>query len=130
MRVHLRVSTRDCPRNPNPVLSSASTVKIFNQYYPSIRGGRLRRALRFLSVVTREAFGIPHLELSPERHTPSSCLSTKEPDSGARPHPAWPAAEEGSRRDTARLQTTRHDDVICRAQRARRHGDRPATRSA
>ena len=50
----------------------------------------------------------------------------KEPDSGARPHPARPAAQEGPRRHhDARLQTAWHDDAVRRAQHARRHGDRP-----
>ncbi len=48
------------------------------------------------------------------------------PDPGARPHPARPADEEGpGRHHDPRLQAQRHHHAVRRAQRARRHGDRP-----
>ena len=59
------------------------------------------------------------------------------PNPGARPHPARPADEEGPRRhDDPRLQAARHHHALRRAERARRHRDRPkhssgtATRSS
>ena len=50
----------------------------------------------------------------------------KEPNSGARPHAARTAAEEGPRRNhDPRLQAAWHDDTVRRAECPRRHGDRP-----
>ena len=50
----------------------------------------------------------------------------EEPDPGARPHPARPAAEEGPRRHhDPRLQAQRHDHAVRRPERARRHRHRP-----
>src|SRR5208337_2870371 len=49
----------------------------------------------------------------------------KEPDPGARPHPAGTAVEEGSRRhDDPRLQATRDDDPVRGARRRHREGHR------
>ena len=49
----------------------------------------------------------------------------EEPDSGARPHPAGTADEEGpGRHDDPRLQASRHHHPVRGAQRAGRHGHR------
>src|ERR1035437_1593667 len=50
----------------------------------------------------------------------------KEPDSGARPHPARVADEAGPcRHDDPRLQTSRHHNAVCCPQYPRRHRHRP-----
>ena len=50
----------------------------------------------------------------------------KEPDPGARSHPARPADEEGSlRHHDARLHQAWHHHTVCRPQRAGRQGHRP-----
>ena len=50
----------------------------------------------------------------------------KEPDSGARPHPARVADEAGPcRHDDPRLQTSRHHHAVRRPQHPRRHRHRP-----
>ena len=58
------------------------------------------------------------------RHRPVG--RREEPNSGAGPHPARTAAEEGPRRnDDTRLRAARNDDAVRRDERPRRHGDRP-----
>ena len=55
----------------------------------------------------------------------------EEPNPGARPHPARPAAQARQMRDDdPRLQAQRHDDAVRRAQRARRNRDRPLHEAA
>ena len=66
------------------------------------------------------------LYLDPPAHAIVLSVDEKSQYPGARPHPARPADEEGPRRhDDPRLQAARHHHALRRAERARRHRDRP-----
>ena len=66
------------------------------------------------------------LYVDPPAHAVVLSRRREEPDPGARPNPARPAAEEGPRRnDDPRLQAERDDNAVCRDERARRNRHRP-----
>ena len=65
------------------------------------------------------------LYVDPPAHSLVLSVDEKMPDAGARPHAAGLADEAGPRRDDdPRLYPQRHDHLVRRLQRARRHGDR------
>ena len=81
-----------------PEAASGQDVQALER--PAIRG-EARRRRRPLSEPAGQRHGAVH--------------GRKEPDPGARPHPAEPADEEGPRRDNdPRLQAQRHDDLVRR----------------
>ena len=66
------------------------------------------------------------LYVDPPAHAVRAVDRREEPDPGARPHPAWPADEEGTlRHDDPRLQAQRHHHAVRRPRRPRRQGHRP-----